>query len=179
MGGRLEDGGEERSTCASSTLSTLGLSLTCSRILGKTSTSCLTFPTTSSTLHTLSLSSWTSAPVAASVQGSCSTTSAARWDRPSPRESSLAFFSTLPCSSRTGSSSCLPKLTLVAVLPWIIGSQFWTRMMMAKFKMAHLINAFINIFKFALEDENDVVIRSSFSPIAQYVARALQEIEGY
>ena len=56
----------------------------------------------------------------------------------------------------------------------------WTRgQLRTNAKMAHLINAFINIFKFALEDENDVVIKSSISPIAQYVARALQEIEGY
>ena len=30
----------------------------------------------------------------------------------------------------------ITRLTLVAVLPWIIGSQFWTRMMMASSALA-------------------------------------------
>ena len=56
----------------------------------------------------------------------------------------------------------------------------WTRgQLRTNAKIPHLINAFINILKFSQEDENDIVIRSSISPIDQYVARALQEIEGY
>ena len=85
------------------------------------------------------------------------------------------------------------SLTFFQVVPWDhLSAQLldttgppksekgWTRgQLRANAKMAHLINAFINILKFSKEDENDIVIRSSISPIDQHVARALQEIEGY
>jgi len=56
----------------------------------------------------------------------------------------------------------------------------WSRAQLrANAKIPHLINAFINIFRFFLEDENDVVIRSTIPPIEKYVAKALQDMEGY
>jgi len=56
----------------------------------------------------------------------------------------------------------------------------WSRAQLrANAKIPHLINAFINIFRFFLEDESDVVIRSTIPPIEKYVAKALQDMEGY
>jgi len=44
-------------------------------------------------------------------------------------------------------------------------------------KLAHLLDAFINIFNFIMNDENDVSIRSEMSVLQKYVVRSLNDLE--
>jgi len=44
-------------------------------------------------------------------------------------------------------------------------------------KLAHLLDAFINIFNFIMNDENDVSIRSEMSILQKYVVRSLHDLE--
>eukprot|EP00090_Calanus_glacialis_P042187 TRINITY_DN74903_c0_g1_i1.p1 TRINITY_DN74903_c0_g1~~TRINITY_DN74903_c0_g1_i1.p1 ORF type:complete len:591 (-),score=216.86 TRINITY_DN74903_c0_g1_i1:64-1836(-) len=44
-------------------------------------------------------------------------------------------------------------------------------------KLAHLLDAFINIFNFIMNDENDVSIRSEMSILQKYVVRSLNDLE--
>jgi len=44
-------------------------------------------------------------------------------------------------------------------------------------KFAHILDAFINIFSFIMNDENDVSIKSDMSPLQKYVVRALNDLE--
>ena len=42
-------------------------------------------------------------------------------------------------------------------------------------KLAHLLNAFLNIFEFYSNDENDVSIKSDLTLVKEFVMRAMQE----
>ena len=44
-------------------------------------------------------------------------------------------------------------------------------------RFPHLLNAFVNIFRFVLEDESDVVVRPVIPAIQKFVYRSLQEME--
>jgi len=46
-----------------------------------------------------------------------------------------------------------------------------------KVKFAHILDAFINIFSFIMNDENDVNIKSEMSPLQKYVIRSLNDLE--
>ena len=54
----------------------------------------------------------------------------------------------------------------------------WTLMNVKKKssdKLAHLLNAFLNIFEFYSNDENDVSIKSDLTLVKEFVMRAMQE----
>eukprot|EP00092_Neocalanus_flemingeri_P014632 GFUD01015784.1.p1 GENE.GFUD01015784.1~~GFUD01015784.1.p1 ORF type:complete len:589 (+),score=200.16 GFUD01015784.1:226-1992(+) len=45
------------------------------------------------------------------------------------------------------------------------------------YKFTHILDAFINIFNFIMNDENDVCIKSEMSPLQKFVVRSLNELE--
>ena len=44
-------------------------------------------------------------------------------------------------------------------------------------KFAHILDAFVNIFNFIMNDENDVSIKCDMSILQKYVVRSLNELE--
>jgi len=78
----------------------------------------------------------------------------------------------------------------VAVVPWRhLATQLldttgpaaaagWSRpQLAANARFPHLVNAFVNIFRFVLEDESDVVARPVIPAIQRFVFKALQDME--
>jgi Ca2+-binding EF-hand superfamily protein len=58
------------------------------------------------------------------------------------------------------------------------GPDGWsTGQLRANARLPHIINAFVNIFRFVLEDESDVCIRSAIPAIHKFVLKSLQDME--